>query len=168
MWESMLEELVRYVQWVLNKECLGWVVDKDMIQDVIVAVLSRLKCYDERGAMSTYLFYVIRSAVVDYVKRENKLRKRFVSIEEVEVGQLSGDKSFYSDFSRVLERYMGVVGEDFLRIILADAGSKEYRRMLKSAKLSKEKGENLVEKWLGRKLSLLERKCLQELKGLLT
>ena len=168
MWESILEEAVRYIQWILNREGLGC-VDKDMVQEVLLAVLTRLRNYDERkGAMSTYLFYVIRSAVVDYVKRENRLRKRFVSIEEVEVGELSGDKSFYSDFSRVLERYMGVVGEDFLRIILADAGSKEYRRMLKSAKLSKEKGENLVEKWLGRELSLLERKCLQELKGLLT
>ena len=44
----------------------------------------------------------------------------------------------------------------------------EYSNRLRSARLSNVKGVELVERWLGRRLSVVEKECLKELEGLLS
>lgn len=169
MWETFREEVARYTQYVLNRECPGVVADDDIVGEVVVAVFYRMRngyC-KTKGLVSTYLYYVIRSVVVDYVLKQNAIRKRF-SYEEINWSGVVDERSrFYEKFERILEEFQGLVGEDFWKLITVDMSEKEYRNRLRSARLSNVKGVELVEKWLGRRLSEVEKQCLERLEGLL-
>lgn len=169
MWETFREEVTKYVQYVLNRECKGVVADDDMVSEVVVAIFYRLgKSYcSMEGSISTYIYYVIRSVVVDYVLKQNAIRKRF-SYEEIDWSGVVDERSrFYEKFERILKEFQGLVREDFWKLITVDMSEKEYSNRLRSARLSNVKGVELVEKWLGRRLSEVEKQCLERLEGLL-
>lgn len=171
MFDNFLEEVEKFSHYVAKREVPGFVVDEEVVHEVVLKVLESLSMgrYDEKKSkVSTYIYYVIRSVIVDFINKRNKLI--FVDIDKCKESQLIVDKKrseFYRKFSEVVGKYFEVVGKDFMRIVLADMKESEYSNRLRSATKSKVKGKRIVESWLGRKLTEIEEKCLEELRELI-
>lgn len=166
MWENILDEVGRYVWYVVGREGLVVDVDEDLLGECFLRVWNAVRNYDEgKAKMSTYAYYVVRSAVVDeLLKRKNKVQ--FVEIEKVK-DSLGGGRSFYAEYERVLDRWKNLIGDDLLRILRCDLSKEEYSNLLRSARLSQVKGVQFLEKYLWRRLTEAERKCLCEIESLL-
>lgn len=159
-------EVVKYVNYVAKHE--GWKIEitEDFLHDVIVRVMEKMKKFEAgRGRESTFLYYVIRSAIVNYMKSRNRW-ERIVEFDFDECWYWGGD-GFYERYLRVIRDFEGRIGRDLMRILIGEIEEKEYSNLLKSASLSREKGVRLLERWLGRKLTVSEKECLRCLRDIL-
>jgi hypothetical protein len=167
------KEFVETVTKMVYKECRKrrMKIDEDLVQDVLVKAWSCMKrLYNrEKGARwTTYIWWVIDSVLKDKMWERNK-ELRNVSLEEMlENGEdwrfASGGESFHTKLLRLLESYGSLVGEDFFRLVV---GSIDTSNALRSVSISKDKGEVWIEGWLGRKMTEAERRCCQEIIGIL-
>lgn len=165
---NSLGELAIAMVYFVAKDRFKVQVDEDLLHDVLVGVFTGLRTYDpSRGKITTFLYYAVVSEMINQLNKRNELRRRECFLEDVSVPPFQVRDSFYGKFLRILSKYYGLVGEDLLRILMAGLDKKEYSNRLRSAELSKEKGLPLLERWLSRPLTQVERQLVEELRQLL-
>lgn len=157
---------------VLGREDL-----RDLEQFVILRCIRAIKYQysKSKGAkLTSYLWFVIDCAIKDYLNKENKVRfLEAVSLEELRQNEEEGktgdwyledkrEKSFSVKLLEVLSKYE--VGEDLFRLLIGDM---DIPNAIRSVSASKEKGVGWIERWLGRKLTEEESRCLEDVKELL-
>lgn len=173
------KEFVEAVTKMLYSECRkrGLCPDEDLVQDVLMCGWDAVKrLYDkDRGVkLTTYLWKVIDTALKDVLVKRKK-EANVVSLEGMREQDEDGHardwyyedtrkESFSSELLRIVERYSGRIGKDFLKLLIGDI---DVSNALRSVQVSKVKGEEWIQWWLGRQLTGVERKCCQEIRELL-
>jgi DNA-directed RNA polymerase specialized sigma24 family protein len=175
-----VNELVEVTRKMLYRECekRGVNFDEDLVHDVLLRVWKffkeRFDC--SRGVKwTTYVWYVIDSVLRDKKKELQKCRNVLsfdcvFSQQDDESGELFWnevsielEESFSEKLLRVLRLYDDI-GDDFVRLVIGDV---DVSDALRSIKVSKKKGEEWIEWWLGRRLSDNERRCCGEIRAFL-
>jgi len=161
---------------MVYRECKkrGLCPDEDLVQDVLMrgwVALRRLYSQSKGVKWTTYVWYVIDSVLKDRRKELQKC-KNVLLFDEVlgksEDGELESDmfvkfeESFSEKLLRIVRWYN--VNEDFVKLVIGDV---DVSNALRSIKVSKKKGEEWIEWWLGRRLSEDERRCCGEIRALL-
>jgi DNA-directed RNA polymerase specialized sigma24 family protein len=174
-----VNDLVEVTRKMLYKECekRGVSFDEDLVHDVLLRVWKFLKeKFDHsRGVKwTTYVWYVIDSVLKDKKKELQKCRNVLsfdcvFSQQDDESGELFWnevsvelEESFSEKLLWVLRLYD--VSDDFMRLMTGDI---DVSNALRSIKVSKKRGEEWIEWWLGRRLSDDERRCCGEIRALL-
>ena len=173
------KEFIETVTKMLYCECRrrNLYADEDLVQECLMRSFKAIKkLYDERKGVkwTTYIWRVIDSLLKDELLRRSK-ELNYVSLEEMRESNddqevrdwyLRDDTrvSFSDRLLGLLSKYQRLVGEDFLRLMIGDT---DISNALRSLSVSKKRGEEWIEWWLGRKLSEVERKCYQEIRELL-
>jgi len=174
-----VNDLVEVTRKMLYKECekRGVSFDEDLVHDVLLRVWKFLKeKFDHsRGVKwTTYVWYVIDSVLKDKKKELQKCRNVLsfdcvFSQQDDESGELFWnevsvelEESFSEKLLWVLRLYD--VSDDFVRLVTGDI---DVSNALRSIKVSKKRGEEWIEWWLGRRLSDDERRCCGEIRALL-
>lgn len=170
------KEFVETVVRMLYSECKkrGLYPDEDLVQDVVMwgwDALKRLYDKDRGVKLTTYLWKVIDTALKNVVARNRKVVFLEDMREQDEDGHVrdwyyedTRKESFSSKLLRIVERYSGLIGEDFLKLLIGDV---DVSNALRSVRVSKVKGEEWIQWWLGRQLTEVERRCCQEIRELL-
>jgi hypothetical protein len=173
------KEFVETVIKMLYSECRkrGLYPDEDLVQDVVMWSWDALKrLYDkDRGVkLTTYLWKVVDTALKNAVAR-NRKEANIVFLEDMREQDEDGHtrdwyyedtrrESFSSKLLRIVDKYSGLVGMDFLKLLIGEA---DVSNALRSVQVSKVKGEEWIQWWLGRQLTEVERRCCQEIRELL-
>ena len=144
---------------------------RDLEQSVLMWALDAMRrLYDssKKTKLSSYLWFVIDSALKDYLYRSNRVSS-YVSIEEMREDEDGKERDWYLEdrreesFSvkllRILFKYK--IGEDLFRLLIGDV---DVPNIIRSVSASRVKGERWIEKYLNRELSEEERKCLEEVR----
>ena len=172
-----VNELVEVITRMVYRECSkrNICVDEDILHDVFVKVWIFLKKNGEvRATWTGYVWRVVNSVLNDLL-RERYEWSRFVYFEDMKGEDENeskfdeflvdrNDESFSSRLLRVLVRYSGLVGEDFLRLVIGDM---DVSNALRSVRLNRKKGVEWIEWWLQRKLTEEERRCCEDIKAIL-
>jgi DNA-directed RNA polymerase specialized sigma24 family protein len=173
------QEFVEMLTRMLYAECKkrGLFPDEDVLQEVLLwswISVKRLYSKDKGVKLSTYLWKVVDSTLKDSLRRRvEELRNvSFEELREDDNGEVKDwyledrrEESFSSKLLKLLKKYWGLVGEDFLKLMVGDV---DVSNALRSLSASKRRGEEWIEWWLGRKLNEEERRCCQEVKELLS
>jgi hypothetical protein len=153
----------------------GLYPDEDLVQDVLMTGWDALRrlYFESRGVKwTTYLWTVVDSCLKDWLRKE----VRNVYLDELREGKDGEARDWYLEDVRgesfssrllgLLDKYSSssLVGEDFLKLIVSDV---DISNALRSISVSKKRGEEWIEWWLGRKLTQIERMCCQEVRELL-
>jgi hypothetical protein len=177
MVDDFAYEFVNVTTKMLCKECYrrGIPVDDDLIQSVLLFVWDKIvrRYDDKRAKWTTYAWRVIDSFLKDLLIEKSK-KLEIVSFEDIlcesdcdnKIDHYFADtyeESFSSKLLKLLAKYSDL-GQDFLKLITGDV---DVSNALRSIKVSKRKGEDWIEWWLGRKLTDEERRCCGEIKMLL-
>ena len=173
-----VSEFVEVVTKMVYNECRkrGLYPDEDLVQEVLMWGWDAMKRLynNERGVKwTTYVWMVVDSVLKDKMMRRNR-ELRNISLEEArenDDGEVRDwyledrrEESFSSRLLKLLRKYYGLVGEDFLKLVIGDI---DVSNALRSLSVSEKREEEWVEWWLGRKLTGVERKCCQEIRELL-
>jgi len=172
------KEFVDVVTRMVYTECRkrGMYADEDLVQDVLMYgwdALRRLYSMSKGVKWTTYLWSVVDTSLKNRLfvkKREGSIASLEDMRDDGEGGLRdwylgdSREESFSSRLLRVVERYWGLVGDDFLKVVVGDM---DVSNALRSVAVSKKKGEEWMEWWLGRELTEVERRCCQEIRELL-
>jgi hypothetical protein len=173
-----VKEFVEVATKMLYRECLrrGVIFDEDLQQEVLMwgwDAMKRLYNSEKGVKWTTYIWMVVDSVLKDKVWRRNK-ELRNISLEKMrenDDGEVRDwyledkrEESFSSRLLKLLRKYWGLVGEDFLRLMVGDT---DVSNALRSLSASQRRGEEWVEWWLGRGLTEAEKKCCQEIRELL-
>jgi len=172
------KEFVEVVTKIVYKECLrrGVMFDEDLQQDVLMwgwDALKRLYSESKGVKWTTYVWTVVDSELKNRLQRKNKeLRNVYLEeLRENEDGEVRDwyledvrEESFSSKLLKLLKKYWSLVGEDFLRLVTAGV---DASNALRSLSVSRRKGEEWIEWWLGRELTEAEKECCQEIRELL-
>jgi hypothetical protein len=173
-----VKEFVDVLTKMVYSECKKWGLypDEDLVQDVLMwgwDALKRLYSQSKGVKWTTYLWSVVDTSL----KNRLFVKKRQGSIVSLEDMRDDGDggvrdwyledgrvESFSSRLLKLIVEYGSVVGDDFLKVVMGDI---DISNALRSAAVSKSRGEEWIEWWLGRKLNEEEVKCCQEIRELL-
>jgi len=172
------KEFVEVVTRMVRKECLrrGVMFDEDLVQECLMwgwDALKRLYSGSKGARWTTYVWTVVDSELKNRLQRKNKeLRNVYLEeLRENEDGEVrdwyledNKGESFSSRLLRLLSKYYRLIGEDFLRLVIGDI---DISNALSSLSVSKKRGSEWIEWWLGRKLTEEEKKCCQEIRELL-
>jgi DNA-directed RNA polymerase specialized sigma24 family protein len=172
-----VDELIEVITKMVYKECSkrNICVDEDILHDVFVKVWKFVKNHREiRKTWTGYVWRVVNSVLNDLL-RERYEWSRFVYFEDMKGEDESESKfeeflvdrngeSFSNKLLKVVEKYSGLVGEDFLKLVIGDM---DVSNALKSVQLSRKKGVEWIEWWLQRKLSEEEVRCCEDIKAIL-
>jgi hypothetical protein len=171
-----VNELMEVITKMVYKECAkrSISVDEDILHDVFVKVWAFLKKNGKvRETWTGYVWRVVNSVLNDLLRKRYE-GLRFVYLEDmrneeeeeskVEQYLVDKEESFSNKLLKVIARYSGLVGEDFLRLIIGDM---DVSNALKSVSLSRKKGVEWIEWWLQRKLSEEEVRCCEEIRAIL-
>lgn len=171
-------EFVDVTTKMLCKECYrrGIPVDEDLIQSVLLRVWDKIvRRYDDSKEVkwTTYVWKVIDSFLKNLLAEKSR-KPEVILFEDISHENDDGnnidwyivdtyEESFSSKLLKLLAKYKNL-GEDFLELITADV---DVSNVLRSISVSRKKGEDWIEWWLGRKLSDEEKQCCNEIKMLL-
>lgn len=173
-----MSELIEVITRMIYKECSkrNMCMDEDVFQEVFLRVWRFIKRNDGkvRETWTGYVWRVVNSVLNNFL-REKYMRSMVVYLEDIarkdgEEGEVDSyliadkEESFSARLFRVLERYDGRLGEDFLRLLVGDM---DVSNALRSATQSRKKGVEWIEWWLCRKLSEEEKACCKEIEDLL-
>jgi RNA polymerase sigma-70 factor, ECF subfamily len=84
---------------------------QDLVQEVLIAVARALPLFEERSSLRTFVLRVAHNVCVSHSVRSNRLRTRWVSIEELAVDPISSapPADALLDHARRLEQLQAMV-----------------------------------------------------------
>ena len=110
-YNSLRELILSVVRNTMKK--VGYYYEEDLAQDIFMKLFDKIDDFDEnKGSIKPWIARITRNAVIDHLRKQNKIDYNTISMEEgMYISQENDDYSIKEELFQILEREITYLSE---------------------------------------------------------